>query len=329
MAVRETRLTRAREAWGPLILGVIVAALIYSWSKGASYRQDVVVLAGVYALTSLGMYLPFNLAGSLSMAYAGYVTIGAYAVGVVSLHTRWPLLWGWVFGAVVAAVIAVLLGVVTMRLSGFYLAGVTLLAGSVFTALIIDQKRLTKGAEGIQGIRYLFLGSMRVSRSMFVTISIIVVLAVAFLLDRLRRSPVGSTVIASKHAPRMVDSLGISTAVLRLVCLGAGAGIAALGGSLFSSFNRVIRPETFPMQFTLIAIFMPLLGGASTALGAALGAVIVTDLTVNHPEFAQYGPLIFAGLVVIVLLVAPQGVAGALNKVVQAVGRAIVGAVRR
>lgn len=317
------------EAFGPLAITIVASVAVYSWSQSASYHQDIVVLAAVYALTSLGMYLPFNMAGSLSLAYSGYLTVGAYAVGIVSIHTDWPVLWGWLIGAVVAGTIALLLGLVTMKLSGFYLAGVTLLAASVFTAFIIDQDGLTRGATGIQGIRYSSIFGYQLSREAFVWLGITVVIIAAFLLDRLRRSPVGISIVASKHAPRMVDSLGVSSIVLRLTSLTLGAALAATGGALFASFNRVIRPDTFPLHFALIAIFMPLLGGSGTAFGAVLGALVVTDLTANRPELQQFGPLIFAALVVVILLLAPNGIAGAINRLRISGGRLIMKAVGR
>lgn len=299
----------------PPLLALIAAALVFSWTRGASFHQDVAVLACAYGLTSLGMYLPFNLAGSLSLAYSAYVTLGAYAVGVVSIKTGWPIIMGWLFGMIITAIIAVFLGVVTSRLSGFYLAGVTLLAAGALTALIIDQTGLTNGAEGIHGIRQMFIGGVEMTRTWLVVVGLALVFLVALFMDRFRRSPVGLSVISTNHSPQMVEALGVSTTVIRLAALGAGAAVASLGGSLFATFNHVIQPDTFPLHFALIAIFMPMIGGAGTAWGAALGALIVTDLTVNRPGLKEYGPLIFAGLVVVILLVAPNGILGLLNRV--------------
>lgn len=314
LATPTTRLAAIRENFGPLAMSIIGAVLLFSWAHAASYRFDVLILASVYSLTSLGMYLPFNMAGSLSIAYSAYVTMGAYAVGIVSIHTSWPLLWGWLLGAVVVGVFAVLLGVVTIKLSGFYLAGVTLLAASVVHAFLVNQTALTLGGSGIGGIRKTFLGSLELDRRTFVIVAIALVLVMAFLLDRLRRSPLGTTIIASNHSATMVNSFGVSTNVLRLVSLGLGAAMASIGGSIFASFNTSIRPDTFPMSFALVAIFMPMLGGSGNAFGAVLGAVVVTDLTVNRPELKDFGPLIFAALVVVILLVAPRGIAGEINR---------------
>jgi branched-chain amino acid transport system permease protein len=133
-----------KNGWGGLLAGVVGAALILLWVGFDGYRQTLVTTTATYALIALGMYVPYLMAGSLSMAYGAYAGIGGYAVGLLSTKTGLPLALAWLIGPLVAAAVAVVLGLVTRRLSGFFLAAVTLLFGMAFSAWLVD-------AEGISG----------------------------------------------------------------------------------------------------------------------------------------------------------------------------------
>src|SRR4051794_27388153 len=137
------------------------------------------------------MYVPYLMAGSLSMAYGAYAGIGGYAVGLLSSRTGLPLALAWVAGPIVAAAVAVLLGLATRRLSGFFLAAVTLLFGMAFTALLVDAESLSGGSGGLGSLRELNLLGWVPSHYQVVIGSVFVVCLIAFLLDRLRMSPWG------------------------------------------------------------------------------------------------------------------------------------------
>ena len=128
----------ARSGLGGLLLGAAGAAVMLLWVGFDGYKQTLVTTTATYALVALGMYVPYLMAGSLSMAYGAYAGIGGYAVGLLSNHTDLPLWLAWIVGPIMAAVVAVLLGLVTRRLSGFYLAAVTLLFGLAFSAWLVD-----------------------------------------------------------------------------------------------------------------------------------------------------------------------------------------------
>ncbi|MBS4751942.1 branched-chain amino acid ABC transporter permease [Nocardioides sp. zg-ZUI104] len=314
--------------WHPL-LAAALAVLLLVWMSGSGYREDLLVLACTYALVALGMYLPFVMAGSLSMAYSAYAAIGAYSVGLVSSETGWPVWVGWLAGALVAGVVAVVLSLSTRRLSGFYLAAVTLLFGTAF------EKWLTSfdffgGPGGIGGIRPPSFFGHEPSRGVQVALAMTLVIVVATLLERARRSPVGAVVRAMGQEDLPVEASGVRTADLTSVCLAVGAAIASTGGSLFASFVGGVTPETFTLAIVFLAVFMPLIGGRGTAWGAVVGAVLVVEFSLNLDLFETSGQLILAIAVLVILLVAPAGVLGYLGKArVLLPGRRVTKEVRR
>jgi branched-chain amino acid transport system permease protein len=299
--------------WQPLALAAATAVVLLVWVGSNGYRQDLGVLAATYALIALGMYVPFVMAGSLSLAYSAYAGIGAYAVGVVSRDTGWPLWVGWLVAPVISAVLAVVLGLATRRLSGFYLGAVTLLFATAFETWLIDADGITGGSGGIGGMRDLSFVGWVPERSQQLIMATVLVLAVAFALDRLRQSPWGVLVRTMREVPVVVEAAGVRVPVLHLVSLGIGAAIASLGGCLFASFVGGVTPETFTVNVVFLAIFMPLIGGAGTPWGAVVGALVVVELTLNFPAFSESGTLVLSLGVLAILLVAPRGLLGYLD----------------
>jgi branched-chain amino acid transport system permease protein len=310
LAGRPGRASARVQTVPPLAIAAAVGLVILLWTGSNGYRQDLVVLAATYALVALGMYVPFVLAGSLSMAYSAYAGIGAYAVGVVATESDLPLWLAWLVAPVLSAAVAVVLGFATRRLSGFYLAAVTLLFGTAFETWLTDADGITGGSGGIGGIRDVALFGWEPERSQQVVGAVVLVLLVGFAVDRLRQSPWGVLVRSLREVPQVVEASGARVPVLNLVALAIGAMIASLGGCLFATFVGGVTPETFSLSIVFLAVFMPLIGGAGTPWGAVLGAVIVVELTLDFPAFSESGTLILALGVIVILLVAPRGVIG-------------------
>ena len=309
-----------------LAIGGAAGAAILVWVGLDGYKQTLVTTTATYALVALGMYVPYLMAGSLSMAYGAYAGIGGYAVGLLSNRTELPLFLAWIVGPIVAAILAVLLGLVTRRLSGFFLAAVTLLFGLAFSAWLVDAEGISGGSGGLGNIRALNLLGWEPSPYQVVVGSALLVCVVAFLLDRLRLSPWGVVVRTKRDAPSAVEAAGVRVPVLTLVALAIGAAVAAIGGSLFTYAAGSVAPETFTLNLVFLAIFMPLIGGAGTPWGAVVGATLAVMLTLNFPAVATSGTLILALGVLVIMLIAPRGIVGyadALRK------RVPVGWVRR
>lgn len=307
---RHATRVRRMPGLGGLAMGVVGLVLLLLWAGDDAYKQTLATTTATYALVALGMYVPYLMAGSLSMAYSAYAGIGGYAVGLLSNHTNLPLWMAWIFGPIVAAVVAVVLGLVTQRLSGFFLAAVTLLFGMAFTAWLIDAEGISGGSAGLGNLRPLDLFGWQPSYHQLVILSGIAVVIVAYLLDRLRMSPWGVVVRTMREAPIAVEAAGVRVPVLNLVALALGAAIAATGGGLFTYASGSVAPETFTLHLVFLAIFMPLVGGSGTPWGAVVGAVIAVQLTVNFPWSEASGTLVLALGVLVILLIAPRGVIG-------------------
>ena len=300
------------EANSSLALGVVAAIGVLVWVGVNGYRQTLLVTAATYSLIALGMYVPFVLAGSLSLAYGAYASIGGYAVALISTKTGAPLWVGWLIGPVVAAVAAAILGLATRRLSGFYLVAVTLLFSEAFQHYMSNSS-LAGGDAGLARFRVLDLFGWVPSFNQLIVVTAVLVCLAAFLLNRLRLSPWGMVVRSMREVPAAVEATGARVPTLSLVALAIGAGVGALGGALFTQMVGSIQPGTFTLNVVFLAIFMPIIGGSGTPWGAVLGALIVVELTLNLPSLHTSGTLLVALGVLAIMLLAPRGVLGYLD----------------
>lgn len=291
----------------------LLMLLALFWVGDDGYRQDLAILTVTYGLISLGLYSHFIMGNSLSIAYNAYVAIGGYAMGILCVRTDLSLVLALPIGIVVSAAVAIGLGLTTHKLSGFYLAAVTLLFGEAFEAWLVDSTGFTGGPSGLALDRPLMVFGHEVTRGEVVIAAVVVLFLTAWALDRLRIAPFGIALRAKGEAARAVESSGISTRALTLLSLGLGAAMGSVAGWFFAAANLSILPESVPLSVAFIAVFIPFLGGDRSPWGAVLGAVIVTQLTFNLTFFQDTGTLAFAVAVLLVLVLAPRGLLGLLS----------------
>ncbi len=298
---------------GSLASAAVIGLLLILWAGNNSYHYSLVQTAAAYALIGVGVYIPFIMGGSLSLAYAAYASIGGYSVALIAHKTSLPVLLGWFIGPLAAGFAAVVLGQLTRRLSGLYLAAITYLFANAFQSWLNSAPGITGGANGIGNVRKTSLLGWLPGHRGQIVLAVILVLAVGFVVDRLRLSPWGVTLRAMKEVPEAVQATGVRVPMLTLVALGVGAAVASLGGALFTSATSVITPSTFTLNLIFLAVFMSLLGGQGTPWGAIAGAVLIIELTFNVPYLQTSGSLLVAASVLLVMLVAPNGVLGLIN----------------
>lgn len=309
---KKYQVSRTTDVYGPLI-AIVGAIAMLLWASGSGFRLDLLVLTSAYALIALGMYVPFIMARSLSIAYGVYAAIGAYSVAMISAYTGLPIWLGWIIGAAISAALAIPLSLSTMKLSGFYLAAITLLFSEAFESWLASTNWLG-GASGIGNLRPLTLFGWSPDRFSRAAMALLLVIILAALLERLRRSPWGVTVRYMEDRPLPVDSSGVKTDDLKTASLALGAAIASLGGALFTTSVGTVTPDTWTLEVVFLVIFIPLLGGRKTVWGAVLGAVLVVQLTLNVSFGQSSGQVIVTLAVLIVLLAAPNGLLGIFGK---------------
>ena len=297
---------------GPLIgLGVLVAGLALCLT-GDGYRAYLLGLVGVTALVGTGLNVLMGLTGQTSIGHVGFFAIGAYTTAILAKDAGVSFWLALPLAGVLSAIVGGLLALPALRLSGPYLAMITLAFAFVVEHGAIEWRALTGGANGIVGIPSVSVaGTTLDARTLAATIALITAAGLA-LFRLMARSGWGYAMLAVRDGETAAAGLGLHTIAIRWTAFVVSAAYAGVAGGLFSPLTGFVSPETFPLITSIIFVLVVMAGGQGTVSGPLVGAAIVVLLPEALSSLADYRLLFFGALLFAVLLIAPRGVVGAL-----------------
>lgn len=292
--------------------GIVVAlvALVPVLPHPFSLLSYSVALATAVVVVSLGFFMGY--VGEISLGHGALVTIGAYTTAL--LLDRWesmPYLFVMLAATLAAGVVGGLLGLVTLRLSGIYLAIATLALTFVVVEVALQFSELTGGAAGINAPAPTLVGDIVLSSDediYYLTAVMLGVVAVG--MAALIRSPAGQRWVAVRDAPVAAASNGVPVKAYKVAAFALSSAVAGLGGSLLAVVVRFVAPFDYDIFFSIFVIVAVIVGGAGSLVGALLGAAFVTLLPVALSRTSGLTDAILGGVLLVLLIAAPGGVRG-------------------
>ncbi len=270
------------------------------------YYAFLIGLVAVSALACTGLNVLLGLTGEVSLGQGGFLALGAYGVGVLTTVAGWPFLLAWPAAVALTVAVAALLAVPALRVSGPYLAMVTIAFGFIVEAAATEWRGLTGGASGIAGIP----GPFGVHGTAVLACLCCAAGLAGF--GWLRRSPLGLAMAAQAAAPAAARSIGIPAVPVRAAAFVLAAGAAGVAGGLQAGLTGFIAPSSFPFSQSILFLLIVMVGGASSTAGPLVGAVLVGLLPELLSGLAEYRQLVFGAGLLVVLWLAPRGLAGLL-----------------
>ncbi len=273
------------------------------------YYVDILSLAGLYALLAVGLNITVGYTGLLDLGYAGFYGIGAYTYALLS-----PFIGFWIglpLGGGVAALFGMILGLITLRLRGDYLAIVTLGFVQIVYLVLNNWDSVTNGPNGILGIRQPEVAGFILRRPIhFYYLVLILLGVVAMAVHRLVGSQIGRAWMAIREDSIAAEAIGIPTTQIKVLAFALGAGVAGIAGVFFAARYTFVSPESFNFLESVRILSMVVLGGMGSLPGAILGAALLTLLPEVLRGMANYRMLIFGAALVVMMLFRPQGLLG-------------------
>jgi branched-chain amino acid transport system permease protein len=261
----------------------------------------------------IGLNIIVGLSGQLVLGYVAFFAVGAYTAGVLN-SPHYSLMWGFwvaiVLGVLLAALGGILVGLPTMRLRGDYLAIVTLGFGEIIRILLNSDMlaSLTGGPNGIQDIRGpTFFGIPLSSDVDFMYLIGIGVILSVFIANRLQRSRVGRAWVSIREDETVAAASGVDTQRYKLMALAIGAAFAGLAGVLFATRNQFTGPGDHTLMVSINVLSIVIVGGMGSIPGMFLGSFALKGLPELLREFANYRLLAFGALLVVMMIIRPQG----------------------
>lgn len=304
--------------WPWLLL--LAAAVAGPPLTGDAYVAHLMVLGSLSALLAVGLNVALGFAGLFSFAQGAFYGIGAYvsALGVLSGAVGfWTAL---VAAGAAAGVAGFLLGLLTIRLGGHYLAIATFAFQEIVIVVIRNWDSVTRGPLGIAGVPGpppLALPGLppfqfRTEIAYYYLALSVLVLAVLFAW-RLRTSQIGLELLALRDDEVAARAMGVRAVRLKVFAFTASAVLAGLAGSLFAHYVKNVSPESFAVATSFAVLVSVLVGGMGTIMGPVLGGIALTFLPEYLRVFQEHRFTIYGALLIVVIIAMPTGVAGALQ----------------
>ena len=256
---------------------------------GQAVAQGIGVQAIIFALAAIGLNVHFGYTGLLNFGQAGFLAIGAYALGVTVSTFGLPLWLGVLFGLLGSVVFALLLGIPTLRLRADYLAIVTIAAAEIIrlTVRSVTFREIFGGSDGINSFAADFnalnpfssgvtFGPVAFSKDeLWMTVVGWSLVAISLVLVFLAmRSPWGRVLKGIREDEDAVRSLGKNVFSYKIQALVFGGLLGTLGGFVFALSNQSVQPDNYATTITFFAWAVLILGGAARVFGPVLGSII-------------------------------------------------------
>jgi len=241
-----------------------------------SYAVFTLTICGVYALLALSLNLIWGGVGLVNLGLAGFFAVGAYA-SAIATGAGAPVLAGWGAALIVGAVVGLVVTFATLRLRDDYLAIVTLGFAEVIRLIALNERWLTKGSDGISGIRAPLKAELGLQGFNLFYLALVstIVLLVWLLLRRLDASPYGRAMKAIREDQQLAAFAGKQVLRFKWQAFALSAAIAALAGALYAHFQSYISPDHFQPLITIYIFLAVTAGGVGRPSGAVLGAYAV------------------------------------------------------
>jgi branched-chain amino acid transport system permease protein len=277
------------------------------------FWQGMLAQVFILAVYAVSYDLLMGYTGILSFGHAMFFGTGAYVTGIGLTHAGWPL-WQVVIAVVVVALVqGLIIGVLSLRVRGVYLAMVTLAFAQMFFILAeaTDFREWTGAEDGLHGIPVPEWMSPTDQRLRFYYIALAFSVAAYLVARRLVESPVGRVMVAIRENEPRAQMIGYNTFVYKLIAVTLSGLLASAAGLMNVLWNVNANPSMLSVNTTINALLMTIIGGVGTLIGPVLGAGVLQLLGYwLNDTFGPRWPLIFGVVYILIVLFFPYGLVG-------------------
>ena len=294
-----------RERVGWILLASAAAAIPFLTSN--TYYLYVAISVGLLTIVTSGLNVLAGFTGQTSLGHAGLYAFGAYTAALCATRAgldEWAAITA---AVVVTSVVGAAVAAAALRVSGPYLAMVTIAFGIIVEGVLIEWGSVTGGPGGIFNIPKPSL------RAHYWTVTLAAALAL-WLTANLRGSGWGRAFVAVKESEVAAESLGLSAYYVRIVAFTVSAAFAGAAGALFTFANGYISPDSFTLQTSILFLLALLFGGLGRIAGPVVGSLALTLLPELLTRLIDYRLILYGTLLLVSIYWLPEGVVGAVTR---------------
>lgn len=283
------------------------------------YWQSIFAITGIYVMLALGLNIVAGFTGLLDLAYVAFFGIGGYMFAFLSsdhFGIHMPFLLAVPVCALTAMVCGFMLGLTSLRLSGDYLAIVTLAFAQIFKLLLLNLDAPVNITGGVNGI-YSFdmirvLWWKIITPEQYSSLTWFCALIIFMVAARLNASRLGRGWKAIREDELAAECIGVKTVRMKLYSFATGALIAGFSGAVFASFQDSVFPNNFDFQQLVVVYCMVIIGGLGNIYGVIAGAVVLSVLPEILREYGGLRMMIYGASLVAIMALRPKGLFSAI-----------------
>jgi branched-chain amino acid transport system permease protein len=296
--------------WGAVAL---VALFFLPLLQGSA--PYVVVLAIdllIAVLFAASLHFVMGPAGMHSFGHAAYFGLGAYGAALFLKALALPMEAALLLAPLLGAAGALVFGWFCVRLSGVYLAMLTLAFAQIVWSVVFQWDALTGGSNGLVGI---WPAGWLSGKPAYYLLTLVLTIAGCGLLARILHAPLGLALRASRDSPLRATAIGLDVPRLQWLAFVISGALAGLAGALFAFAKGTISPETLGVGKSVDGLVMVLLGGIQALSGPWVGGALFTWLQDTVARQTDYWRALLGGVMLALILVFPLGIAGTLKRI--------------
>ncbi|NLK75760.1 MAG: branched-chain amino acid ABC transporter permease [Clostridiales bacterium] len=264
-----------------------------------SYILLNIVLIGINIILAVSLNLITGITGQLSLGHAAFMSIGAYASGIMTAKLGLPFIVGIISAAVFAAIAGVIIGIPTLRLKGDYLAIATLGFGEIVRIIGLNNDYIG-GATGLNDIpqytnwTWVYLG---------------VVLTV-FTIRNFINSYNGRACISIREDEIASEAMGVNTTYYKVLVFTTGAFFAGIAGALYANYFFFIKPDSFGFMKSIDILVIVVFGGMGSIPGSIIAAILLSIISIFLQSIPELRMVVYAVILFLIMVYRPQGLLG-------------------
>ncbi len=295
-----------------IVLLIVAALPVLAQSSPYTLVLGVDVLIAVLFAASLHFIM--GPGGMHSFGHAAYFGLGAYGAALAVKWFAAPMGLALPAAALAAAVGALLFGWFAVRLSGVYLAMLTLAFAQIVWSIVFQWEEITGGSNGVLGI---WPEAPFDRLPMFFLLTVVLVACGVLLLRRMLFAPFGYAMRCGRDSPLRAEAIGIDVKKVQWFAFAIAGTICGVAGGLFAFAKGSISPETISINHSIDGLVMVLLGGIQTLAGPIVGATVFSVLQDTVMRQTEYWHALLGGIILVLVLAFPMGLVGASSQIVR------------
>jgi branched-chain amino acid transport system permease protein len=276
------------------------------------YTLHLLILCSLFSMVALAQDVAFGRSGQLLICAGAFFAIGAYTSAIIALRIGAPFGTCLLAATLSASLAGYGIGWAATRVSGHYLAILSIAFSVIVHQVLLNWSSLTNGAQGLNNIprpaSFVFLDFS--SKSTFFVVCIFALLTTIAAIHLISATRLGAGFAAIREDELAAQSLGISIRRVKISAIVISGAISGAAGSLYAHYQGLIAPEDFTFSQSVNSLMMVIIGGANTIVGPILGAILMTLLPEYLRAMAEYRWVIFGICIIVFTAILPSGIWG-------------------